>query len=73
MAVPSKAGEALVKQIDVWANQSQKNASLLGMDSSLFGATTIEVSVCVQRPVVWMGGGGGGGRRESRERGDEPR
>jgi len=60
MVVPSKAGEAPVKRIDVWANQSQKSASLLGMDSPLFGAPTIGVSVCVQHPVVWGGGGGGG-------------
>ena len=44
MVVAPKAGEALVKPIDVWANQTQKSASLLGLDSPLFGATTIRVS-----------------------------
>jgi len=41
MVVAPKAGEAPVKPIDVWANQTQKSASLLGLDSPLFGATTI--------------------------------
>jgi len=59
MVVPSRAGEALVKRIDVRANQLQKSASSLGMDSLIFGAKTTGVSVCVQRPVVWMGGGRG--------------
>jgi len=44
MVVAPKAGEAQVKPIDVWANQTQKSASLLGLDSPLFGATTIEIS-----------------------------
>jgi len=43
MVVAPKAGEAPVKPIDVWANQTQKSASLLGLDSPLFGATTIRV------------------------------
>jgi len=38
MVVAPKAGEA---PIDVWANQTQKSASWLGLDSALFGATTI--------------------------------
>jgi len=41
MVVASKAGEAPVKPIDVWANQTQKSASFLGLVSPLFGATTI--------------------------------
>ena len=41
MVVAPKAGEAPVKPIDVWANQTQKRPSLLGLDSPLFGATTI--------------------------------
>ena len=41
MVVAPKAGEAPVKPIDVWGNQTQKRASLLGLDSPLFGATTI--------------------------------
>jgi len=44
MVVAPKAGEAPVKPIDVWANQTQKRASLLGLDSPLFGATTIAAS-----------------------------
>jgi len=41
MVVAPKAGEAPVKPIDVWANKTQKLASLIGLDSPLFGATTI--------------------------------
>jgi len=41
MVVAPKAGEAPVKPIDVWANQTQKSASWLGLDSPFFGATTI--------------------------------
>jgi len=41
MVIPSKAGEAPVKPIDVWANQTKNKASLLGVDSPLFGATTM--------------------------------
>jgi len=44
MAVAPKAGEAPVNPIDVWANQTQKSASWLGLDSPFFGATTIEGS-----------------------------
>jgi len=54
MVVPSKAGEAPVKPNAIWANKTQKCASLLGMDSPLFGATTI--------PEGGKGGGGGGER-----------
>jgi len=42
MVVAPKAGEAPVKPIDVWANQTQKSASWLGLDSPFFGATTIQ-------------------------------
>jgi len=42
MVVLSRAGETPVKPIAVWANQTQKSASLLGRDSPLFGATTIQ-------------------------------
>jgi len=41
MVAAPKAGEAPIQPIDVWANQTQKRASLLGLDSPLFGATTI--------------------------------
>ena len=57
MVVPSTAGETPVKPIAVWANKTQKSASLFGIDSPLFGATT--ATVLVGRPVS-------GGRRQRR-------
>jgi len=57
MVVPAKAGETPVQPITVWANQTQKSASLLGRDSPLVGGTTIAVAqlaghagVLFQRP-----------------------
>jgi len=35
------------QSIDVWANQTQKRASLLGLDSPLLGATTLLTSTAV--------------------------
>ena len=55
MVVAPKAGE---EPIDVWANQTQKSASSLGLDSPLFGATTITMllgmEICRARRVMYV-------------------
>jgi len=42
-AVLAQAGEALVKPIAVWTNQTEKSASLTGRDYPLFSETTIKL------------------------------
>jgi len=56
MVVAPTAGEAPVKPIDVWVNQTQKRASLLGQDSSTFwrNDNMDYVQYCIttpQRPI----------------------
>jgi len=50
MVVAPKAGEAPVQSIDAWANLMQKRASLLCLDSPLFGATTQRQQSCYVSP-----------------------
>jgi len=52
MVVALKSGEARFKAIDVWPNNMQKSACLLAVDSSLFGATTVDVKQRKDRAVL---------------------
>jgi len=40
------------RRIDVWANQTHKSASLTGLDSPLFGGTTIQDNDAPPTPVT---------------------
>ena len=43
------------RRIDVWANQTHKSASLTGLDSPLFGGTTISFLDCSDTNRVCLG------------------